>query len=288
MATRSASRIIKASSPTQAATFDITEYRDSGEITEDIQTGRIIHQFIVQGGPEEARVSSGLEGIGGGDLDGMHPIAHPWIPDAYLVSRSFKHLVQRAGETDRRTIITCTFQRRPCPFAYEEEDTGTSVSVPMWWSLDNPPQPLTNSGASIPVMLPWRMLKRRFPNVHLTFPQLQTIRQEQSKTNGEVYAGEEPDFWLLFQVQTRFLYGKFDGSKIYEGNYEITFVFLGDPIRLHKLWNARYERGRLVQPASLEDLPNAHVVQRVYSRSTVSWDNFIPIPEGACDPITGD
>ena len=286
--TGSASQLLRAGSPAQATTFDVTEYRDSGEIFEDLQTGRIIHQFIVQGGPEEARVSSGLAGIGGGDLDGMHPIAHPWVPDAYLVTRSFKHLVHRGDHDDRRTLVTCTFQRRPCPYAYEEEDIGSSVSVPMWWSIDNPPQPLTDSGASIPIMLPRRMLKRRYPNVHLTINELQDIRAEQGKTNGSPYAGMLPDYWLFFQLQTRYLYGKFDygGSVIYEGNYEVTLVFLGDPIRHHKHWNVKYDRpGHIAEPVSNSqaDMEAAHVVMKLFPQSDADWNSLIPVPEGACE-----
>jgi hypothetical protein len=153
-----------------------------------------------------------------------------------------------------------------------------------WWSLDEPPGELIkDSLASMSIAQPSRLHKRRYPNVHLTFAQLKQIRKQLGKLNPDNFADEDPEVWLFRDMRTRFLYGSMDQNQIVDGNWEVTFLFLGDPIRKHELWNVKLVKKEKVRPISIADLPNAHERYRVYPVATMGFNDFIPFDDN-CNP----
>jgi hypothetical protein len=239
----------------------LQEHQDSGVIEEDLQTGTITEQWVIQGNPWEALNGPGMQGF-------LIKEPHQWYADpeehkyAYLVKRRFEHMARSSASDERLTLATFVWQLRPCPFAFEEEETGALISHISWWSLDDTPQPLHGGQVGIAVMHPTRMLIRRYPAIQLNYTKLERIMAEHGKTNGVPFAEQTADYWLFQNVRTKMLYGD---ALTKEGTYEVTLYFLGDPIRKHKLWRPLEvgTTGVLMEPMTVDDLPSVHKINRV-------------------------
>ena len=284
----------QARSPTQPSADDevsLVPWKNSGEIEEDLQTGRITERYLIPGDPSEARVSALLQGFGNANFIRMEPHPHQWYKDAFLVSRSFKHHVQNDTTAERRTMLTLVYQKRPCPFAWEEEDIGTLVSTQMWWSGDDPPKPLSGSIQSvvgISTMMPQRLLKRRYPNVRMSAANVELIRDQLGNTNKIDFAGKKPDVWLFHDFRAKMLHGDFNGNAVGEAHWEMTFFFRGDPIRKHMYWTPKAEGGVLVRPFRQFDLTltpdRFYNISRVFPQASgglPNW-NFVPRDVARC------
>lgn len=281
----SGGQIIRDSTPgIQATNFSIGEWHNSGEITEDLQSGTITHQFTVQGNPAEAMRSQPMQGM---ELGTPHPwfgavsvptglTAEGLYAGSYLVSRTLRHLVKQKVEAKRRTLVTLVYKKRPCLGGFEEERIGTLISMPMWWSFDDPPESFTGSAASINVLVPSEMLKRRYPIATATRGTIARIKAHQGTLNGLAFAGESPLHWLLYSVNTKLLWGDPKGV----GAYEITLMFLADRIRHHAYWSPLFTTGAILKkptaPFPFQGYFDAHRIRRRYPISVVNWEALVP------------
>ncbi len=257
----------------QIALGVFAQYHDSGEIEDDLQTGTITERWVVTGDPYEVMTSPGMQGL-------TIRTKHYQFPEAYLVKRRFQHLAKSGTVTDRRTLVTLIYQRRPCPFAYEDSEVGTLISRPTWWSWDQPfAGTLTGkSPISVSVMGPSRLLIRRYPSVRLTGDELDNVLDELGKTNSLQFLGKPADYWLFQNVRLKMLYGD---PETRTGQYEVSLYFLGDPLRHHKHWVARLVANSPVAPIPPNDFAEheaVHEVSTIYQQSTVRFDRLIPIP----------
>lgn len=282
--------------PTSPGTVETSYFRESGNIRQDLQSDTIVEQMIVTGNPGEVFKSSAMA-----DTDIASP--HPWFPDvtplhgysaqAFCVDRTIQHHVRSSTGTERFSLVTFVYKTRPCPRGWEEEQIGTLIPMPMWWSLDPHPRPLTGQGlAFMTIMVPSFLMRRTYPNVEFSdYEDLKVIMDQQGTTNPEPFALRGPDEWLLQNVRAKLLYGNLSGSNLSNSNWELTLIFLGDPVRKHKHWVTRkvdpWSLEKVVpQSNSAEDLEAAHEPTIVYPRSQIDFNDLVPLPPGACDPLT--
>jgi hypothetical protein len=244
----------------------------------------------MEGTPVEARVSAGLNGLGGADLSRTRGDPHPWYPQMFLTQRKFEHLVKDDTRTQRRTLATFTYKRRPCPFTWEQEEVGTAVSEPMWYSLDEQPKRLVpNSVTAINIMVPKRLMKRRYPSVVMTKEDVDAIHDEVGKVNGSPYDGRESEYWFFQDFRARFLHGLTSGSSIIRGDWELSFMFLGDPVRHHRTWTLKYhdDNGQPLPPPESNapaDMEAAHITRQRNRISEANWETFVPYDDECTVP----
>lgn len=263
------------------------EQHDSGSIEEDIQTGTITETWLLQGNPWEAREGPGMQGLQLKDL-------HRWYngldgrPAAFCTKRRLVHKTKSDIATERTSIGTFTYQLRPCPHAFEDEEIGTLISRLMWWSLDNPPLRITNTEVGWAIMIPSRLLIRRYLAVEQTRAQINTTMAELSKTNRTTFVGQPPGVWQFHDYRRKMLYGD---AVTLDGVHEISLFFLGDPDRHHEIWTPRRVAGKignLMQPLdnSFAELRRVHKPKVIYSPSTIDFDDLVDISAviGKCSP----
>lgn len=264
---------------TQGPLGVLAEYHDSGVIEDDMQTATITDRWVVTGTPTEAFLSPGMQGL-------TVKTKHHTLSDAYLVKRRFAHLSKSETVADRRTIVTLVYQRRPCPWAYEDSEVGTLVSMPTWWSQDPDPINIT-SGAevSLAIMQPSRLLIRRYPAVSLSGNEVENIMEQMGRTNNQPFRSRPAKYWLLQNIRSKMLYGD---PLTRDGVYEITLYFLADPIRAHEIWIIQKESGVLKRPISnsFEHMAAVHDRTTQYPQSTVTFESLVPIADPAelCNP----
>lgn len=246
------------------------EFRESRRIVEDIQRGTLEHVFVTKGHPNEAYLDSGLMGMNIGN-------PHPWWgseeaefndigKDMFLIRREFTKLTDRLSKDDRWTEIRLLYQRRVCPFGYEEDYTTSSQTLQVWWLGEpgNPDRPARIPIAlaeGMPVPMPQVQMRRHWAHVVTTTNAIRGLKALQNTTNEKVFAGEAKGFWLLESVQARQLYGTRIGDHPTNDHYELSMTWRGDPIRHHELWFANFGDGVVpVKPTSMsfEHLAEVH------------------------------
>lgn len=266
--------LVGRSVPDRLGAGPMHEHHPSGFIHEDLQTGTITEQWVLPGNPWEAREGPGMQNLQIKDIHAWYG-GHADKKYAYLIKRHFDHYAKSSDSDDRRTLATFVWQLRPCPHAFEEEEVGTLVSRLVWWSLDDPPQPMGSGEIGFAIMVPSRLLMRRYPAVELTGQQIRDIMGELGKTNGLPFAGESASYWLFQNARRKMLWGN---ALTLDGVYEITLFFLGDPERRHKHWAPILSRpGVPLKPERLEDRPDVHNKTTQYPESSVDFNDLVDI-----------
>lgn len=253
------------------------EARDTRLITEELQTGTIKQTFYVSGRADEAYTGPNM---GGMELGAVHP----FYSDAFLIRREFRTIASRKNTADRRTAVTLTWQKRPC-LEYPEMSTHLAlVSMPTWYSYDDPPVAINDSIMPIPVLQPQIILTLRWPNIVRSLTALQLIESQAGHTlrrfegSNDSFLGYPHETLLFEGMDKRLLYGKaFYDNDSTPPHWELVLTFRIDPIRKHKYWVAKTSHGRLTnRPASLADLESAHNVTTFYPESIFDFNLLLP------------
>ena len=261
---------------TQAEESFLREFRESRRIVEDIQRGTLEHIYVTKGHPNEAYLDSGLTGLNIGN-------PHPWwgsteadagdvAKDMYLVRREFTKLTDRLSKKDRWTKVALLYQRRVCPFDYEEDYLTTSVTMQHWWlpSFNNPNKPamiVPGLAQGWAIQTPQIVMRRHWAHVIMDSNEVRDLVRAQNTTNSGPFAGRQSHFWLLEGIQAKQLFGTSISDAPTNDHYEITITWRGDPVRQHELWIADFGGGAApVQPTGMtfEQLGEVHHRYRIY------------------------
>lgn len=228
--------------PSQPTTTNIIEYMNTGKMFIDLQTGTVVHQFLINGDTGEAELSAG--GLGWG-------VAHPWETKKgyYLTNVDLEPYVQQNETDKRRTLVTVTFRKRPCPGMYEEEAIGALISHQTWWDLSGTTPKILNGVMGVSVLHPSILLKRRYLRVTgWSYTHIDALEEHLRKRNGVTFAGTgNIGQWLFREARRRLLYG--DPVTGTDAAWEFSLTFLKDPYRSHAYWSPKKDAGgRLIPP----------------------------------------
>lgn len=278
--------LLVAGNPSQPATTTIGEFHETGEMHIDLQSGTTVHQFLINGDPGEAELSAASLTYG---------VPHPWTSktDYFLTNVHLKPHVKQDTTDERRTLVTLTFRKRPCPGMYEEEAIGTLMSHQTWWSRSNdqgsPPRQL-NGVVGLSVLQPSVLLKRRYPRVtDKSHAQIDTGVDKHLGTRNTIAlataTGVGIGEWLFREARRKLLYG----NPATGAAWEFSLVFLRDPYRSHAYWAAKVEKGKLVPPVWANDhwdYAGAHFVSHLYPLVSPDGTDFNSLVDagGNCDP----
>jgi hypothetical protein len=271
----------------QDSTVSFTEQKDTRTITETLQSGTIEQSFMVDGRADEAYISAVVGGLSIGSK-------HPYYQHAYLVRRRFKTQVTRGTQSQRKTLVTCTWQKRPCIWYPEITSNLSLVSMLTWWSQDDPPQPIQEGVTGWPVLQPQVQVTMRWPRIELTLVQVQQIEDEAGRLllhdpeqADQTILGYRMKDALLDGVTKKFLWGAANYETAAAGIWDFAIHLRVDPIRSHEVWfpklakesyipedpdnpgappdeSKRVQRGMPIKPLSQADLPSVHHRRKVY------------------------
>ena len=278
----------------QAPISYMREFHESRRIVEDFQRGTLEHTFYITGHPNEAYLDAGLTGLQIGN-------PHPWwtfsdlARDMYLVKRTFEKVNDRSLQGDRWTRVVLLYQKRSCPFSYEEEFTTSSTVMQHWWTRDvqNPNQPVAvpvTLAEGYPIPVPQFMLRRHWPSVSADDPTIRSVKGLQNKLNSIDFYGEPARVWLCESVQARRLYGSGTSRSLLNSTdrWEITITWRGDPVRHHELWVAKFSTGSVtpIRPLSMSfsDLAAVHHRLIFFETTRTNFDSLFVHGEQRCNP----
>lgn len=295
--------------PEQNPESYLTEFKNSREITKDLQRESITERWVLRGSPDQAVLDPQIQGYQAGK-------PHPWfpklpgtataLPNAYLTSIRFKHwsfgteavASGQQGEAQAWTIMTVTFTQRPCPALYEERWTVALQPMQEWYSIPMTPEEkaagveypgldgagqiipsfLSKSLLPVPILRPVPVYQRRYVKIKMTRSTVRLMRQQVGKVNGKVFLEEAPGFWMFDGFDANLLHGNDDINSPDTGWYEITMVFRGDPLRHHQFTAPKIPADALLpvdptkNPELFPDYASLHEFRKQYSFSMMEWD----------------
>ncbi len=241
----------------------LRELAQSRATTEDFVSGIITHVYEVPGEPSEAALDSRLGSLQPGsihfwsgvdELDGKYD-------QFFLTNRSFDHLMKDEDTDVRTSLMTLTYERKPCPHLYEEHIRVVTRPVQEWYSRERVPDPgdsrLTRTFASVSIPAPRVVLIRKYPKIKISATDLMAIAQYVGHVSKDPYLGLPANAWLFEGLHARQLYGVYGNRNYSESYYEITTFIEADPQRLHEYWYPKNDRGVPVkwdQGVAREDL----------------------------------
>lgn len=258
--------------PTQPTTVFASSYFKDGMMTWDLQSGTVIHTFLVNGNTGEADLAASML---------PHGAQHPWPhkSDFHLTNVQLAPHVEAGSTDDRRTLITLTFRKRPCPNQFDEEGVSTLVSMQTWWETPLDPQSTPenfNGVVGISVLQPTMILKRTYPRVtNLSYQGIQnTINQYLRHRNGTQFltTGDVGN-WLFREASRKLLYGDPKTG----ATWQFTLSFIEDPVRQHADWKARQTLEGLVKPVNgtPEAIKAVHRIRNIYPITEVDFNTLI-------------
>lgn len=296
--------------PDQNPDSYLKEYKNSREITKDLQRESIVERWVLRGSPDEATLDPQIQGYQVGK-------PHPWfpklpgsgsaLPNAYLTSIRFKHwsfgtgavTSGQQGEAQSWTIMIVTFTQRPCPALYEERWTVSLQAVQEWYSLPMTPEEkeageeypgldgdgqtvsslLSKSLVPVPILRPFPVYQRRYVKIKMTRNAIRALRQAVGKTNGRVFLDEDPGYWMFDGFDANLLHGNDDIHSPDTGWYELAMVFRGDPLRHHQYAAPLVTEDGLLpvdptkNPERYPTYASLHKLTKQYSFSMIDWNN---------------
>ena len=269
---------------------DISELRDSQEITWDFQNGLIVHTYEVPGSPAEAILDARLGVFQPGNL-------HPWA-DAnnetrynheYLAEQTFKHLVRHDTQGERYSKVTSVYRAQPCPYAYADHLRVNTRSIPEWFSKKTPFRRLTGTITPIQVPQPRAVIVRRYQRVGMTIEELMTsLVKYVGYRNGQPFLGYGVGVWLFEGLEARMLYGRYSATShsYISGAWELTLFFEADIERSHDLWLPKVGRDFLpVDPGNETDRKNLHERYPIFDEYNGDFAGLVATPQDMlCEP----
>lgn len=268
-------QILADAAPTQPTSVIVTDFHKDGVMTWDLQSGTVVHMFVVNGNTGEADLAASMLPYG---------TQHPWEhkSDYHLTNVQAAPHVEGTATDDRRSLLTLTFRKRPCPTQFDEEGISTLMSMQTWWEPlaggTNPPIPKDFNGPTgISVLQPTMILKRTYPRVtNLSHQGIQdTIKQYLRHRNGTQFlATGDVGNWLFREASQKLLYG----DPRTGATWQFTLSFIEDPIRGHAHWAAKVTKvGDLVKPVNgtPEAIKAVHRVRNIYPITEVDFNSLI-------------
>lgn len=264
---------------TQRILSHAIEFKDSRQISIDIQREKIIHTYIIAGRPDQARLDASKGGLKWG-------MPHADIEHAYVTNINYTYHVfgpdtetagdgefltpGQARDSSAYTKVTVTYTQRPCLGKWEEETSTVLVSRLEWFDKTEQHNPLTDTRQGTPLLFPVPTYKRHFPLVILARTKVDTIRREQSKLNFFVWQDEAPRFWQMTGCRIVLLWGDPTATT---AAYDVTLMWRGDPERLHDWWWPEIVGQRPI---------NTFNRRQVYEQTSLDWDVLVPLPVIDC------
>lgn len=265
--------------PTQPPNQSAHEFQSSRRIVRDIQRNTVLHEYIVDGTPDEAAISQATTNLRIGTV-------HPFEDHAFVVREEYTPWVMGGNTAQSKTLMEVTYTTRPCLAMYEESFDVALVSYECWWSYDTVPKNLTESAIGLTLLYPQIMYRRRYPNVRMHYSEVMNLYLLAGKTNGNGFLNQPVDFWLIDGIKANLLYGRTSDITNEPANWEISIVFRGDPWRRHKKWVAKAHNTVPDPPnnsfAALEAVHNTYRQFQLYEQG---FDNLIDAGDkGTCTP----
>lgn len=267
------------------------EWKNSGNLSEDIQRGTTVLEFIFAGRPDQVVLDASL-----GNFALGYP--HPWQPDTYIIHAKYEHYLygpdpdsSRQTPTTQRdsknyTKVTITYRQMPCPGKWEEQGGVSLISRLEWYDRRDPPNTLRGTREGVSILVPQPVYKRHFPKVFLSAAKYNEIEDEVGTINGQTFRGRVPGHWLFESWLPKLLFGDPTNTAA----YELTLMFRADPERHHAWWYPKID-GTTYKPQvpekgeSREDFfARTFLKRRIYHPSEKNWDELVPLRGTPCSP----
>ncbi len=296
----------RAALPGQDGTGTGHESSGSGSVFGNLQRATVQHTFDIRGTQSEAQISQILSNFKVGDphpwsdlsgqegVFGVSPYRSSYVIDIRVEQKTSGAVAGTDDYGQAWARITVTYQQRPCPHRFEQNERDALVVRNEWYSQPDPVtgffEPLTGTLETIPVLVPVSIVTRYYPRVELDSGQLRAIRHSLRRLNADEFLGEDAGVWILDGAQLSPLFESDPADESPAGFYEVTLVFRSDFDRMHQWWwpklDPRTKRPR-VPTVSSDTYASFHDKRALYRPTETDFDDLVPTVSSACTPVEG-